>query len=87
MVESDSVGPAWLGAVMVETRRVREEGNWVLLGRCQCEAGKLHCKIDKVAGVLETNCPDAKSALYQATIKQGDFLLNRIQKLYRVVDL
>ncbi|KAI3831564.1 hypothetical protein MKX03_029522 [Papaver bracteatum] len=50
-------------------------------------AGKLHCKIDKVAGVLETNRPDAKNALYQATIKQGDFLLNRIQKLSRVIDL
>ncbi|KAF5952146.1 hypothetical protein HYC85_010090 [Camellia sinensis] len=48
-------------------------------------AGKLHCKIDKVAGVLETNRPDAKNALYQATIKQGDFLLNRIQKLSRVL--
>uniref|UniRef100_A0A6N2MRJ9 26S proteasome regulatory subunit RPN7 n=1 Tax=Salix viminalis TaxID=40686 RepID=A0A6N2MRJ9_SALVM len=47
-------------------------------------AGKLHCKIDKVAGVLETNRPDAKNALYQATIKQGDFLLNRIQKLSRM---
>ncbi|KAL9262163.1 26S proteasome non-ATPase regulatory subunit 6-like protein [Drosera capensis] len=50
-------------------------------------AGRLHCKIDKVAGVLETNRPDAKNALYQATIKQGDFLLNRIQKLSRVIDL
>lgn len=50
-------------------------------------AGKLHCKIDKVAGVLETNRPDAKNALYQATIKQGDFLLNRIQKLSRVIDM
>ncbi|KAL8144234.1 hypothetical protein V2J09_017266 [Rumex salicifolius] len=50
-------------------------------------AGKLHCKIDKVAGVLETNRPDAKNALYQSTIKQGDFLLNRIQKLSRVIDL
>ncbi|XP_068640489.1 26S proteasome non-ATPase regulatory subunit 6-like [Aristolochia californica] len=50
-------------------------------------AGKLHCKIDKVAGILETNRPDAKNALYQATIKQGDFLLNRIQKLSRVIDL
>ncbi|RXH96110.1 hypothetical protein DVH24_008610 [Malus domestica] len=50
-------------------------------------AGKLHCKIDKVAGVLETNHPDAKNSLYQATIKQGDFLLNRIQKLSRVIDL
>ncbi|THG12163.1 hypothetical protein TEA_025026 [Camellia sinensis var. sinensis] len=50
-------------------------------------AGKLHSKIDNVAGVLETNPPDAKNALYQATIKQGDFLLNRIQKLSRVIDL
>ncbi|KAJ0972379.1 hypothetical protein J5N97_020338 [Dioscorea zingiberensis] len=50
-------------------------------------AGKLHCKIDKVAGVLETNRPDAKNALYQATIKQGDFLLDRIQNLSRVIDL
>ncbi|XP_022729462.1 26S proteasome non-ATPase regulatory subunit 6 homolog [Durio zibethinus] len=50
-------------------------------------AGKLHCRIDKVAGVLETNRPDGKNALYQATIKQGDFLLNRIQKLSRVIDL
>ncbi|XP_078444615.1 26S proteasome regulatory subunit Rpn7 [Wolffia australiana] len=50
-------------------------------------AGKLHCKIDKVAGVLETNRPDAKNALYQATIKQGDFLLNRIQKLSRIIDM
>ncbi|KAJ6875742.1 26S proteasome non-ATPase regulatory subunit 6 [Populus alba x Populus x berolinensis] len=50
-------------------------------------AGKLHCKIDKVAGVLETNRPDAKNALYQATIKQGDFLLNRIQKLSRMLIL
>eukprot|EP00249_Psilotum_nudum_P006911 c20153_g1_i1 orf=136-1296(+) len=50
-------------------------------------AGRLHCKIDKVTGVLETNRPDAKNALYQATIKQGDFLLNRIQNLSRVIDL
>ncbi|KAL6559666.1 proteasome regulatory particle subunit [Orobanche gracilis] len=50
-------------------------------------AGKPHCKIDKVAGVLETNRPDTKNALYQSTIKQGDFLLNRIQKLSRVIDL
>ncbi|PRQ17068.1 putative proteasome component (PCI) domain-containing protein [Rosa chinensis] len=30
-------------------------------------AGKLHCKIDKVSGVLETNRPDAKNSLYQAS--------------------
>ncbi|KAK7809581.1 hypothetical protein CFP56_018409, partial [Quercus suber] len=31
MAESNLVGPMWLEAVMVETRRVREEGNWVCL--------------------------------------------------------
>ena len=29
MAESNLVGLAWLGVVMVETQRVREEGNWV----------------------------------------------------------
>lgn len=50
-------------------------------------AGRLHAKIDKVAGVLETNRPDAKNALYQQTIRQGDLLLNRIQKLSKVIDI
>jgi len=50
-------------------------------------AGRLHCKIDKVAGVVETNRPDSKNAQYQATIKQGDILLNRIQKLSRVINI
>src|SRR5690348_4609710 len=48
-------------------------------------SGRIHCKIDKVGGIVETNRPDAKNALYQATIKQGDLLLNRIQKLARVI--
>ncbi|PRW60726.1 26S proteasome non-ATPase regulatory subunit 6-like protein [Chlorella sorokiniana] len=50
-------------------------------------AGRLPAKIDKVAGVVETNRPDAKTALYQAAIKQGDLLLNRVQKLSKVVDI
>ena len=49
--------------------------------------GRLNVKIDKVNGVLVTNRPDAKNALYQSYIKEGDNLLNRIQKLSRVVDL
>eukprot|EP01104_Vermistella_antarctica_P008904 TRINITY_DN226_c3_g2_i1.p1 TRINITY_DN226_c3_g2~~TRINITY_DN226_c3_g2_i1.p1 ORF type:complete len:391 (+),score=107.01 TRINITY_DN226_c3_g2_i1:261-1433(+) len=48
-------------------------------------ADRLHCKIDKINGVVQTNRPDAKNALYQSTIKQGDLLLNRIQKLTRVI--
>jgi 26S proteasome regulatory subunit N7 len=50
-------------------------------------AGRLNAKIDKVGGNIETNRPDAKNAMYQHTIKHGDQLLNRIQKLTRVIDL
>ncbi|KAJ1959932.1 proteasome regulatory particle subunit [Dispira parvispora] len=50
-------------------------------------AGRLNCVIDKVNGVVETNRPDAKNAQYQACIKQGDVLLNRVQKLSRVINV
>lgn len=50
-------------------------------------AGRLHCKIDKVGGVVETNRPDSKNWQYQAVIKQGDILLNRVQKLSRVINI
>jgi len=50
-------------------------------------AGKLNCKIDKVGGIVETNRPDSKNYQYQAVIKQGDALLNRIQKLSRVINI
>lgn len=50
-------------------------------------AGRLHCKIDKVRGIVETNRPDSKNDQYQRCIKQGDFLLNRIQKLSRVINI
>ncbi|XP_066997445.1 26S proteasome non-ATPase regulatory subunit 6 [Anabrus simplex] len=50
-------------------------------------AGRLHCKVDKVGGVVETNRPDCKNWQYQATIKQGDILLNRVQKLSRVINI
>ena len=49
--------------------------------------GRLEAKIDKVAGIIETNRPDAKNAQYQATLKDGDALLNRIQKLARVLQV
>jgi len=49
--------------------------------------GRLHCKIDKVRGIVVTNRPDSKNAQYQATIKQGDILLNRVQKLSRVINI
>ena len=50
-------------------------------------AGRLHCCIDKVSGTLETNRPDPKNDEYQSIIKQGDILLNRIQKLSRVINI
>ncbi|KAJ8601492.1 hypothetical protein CTAYLR_006711 [Chrysophaeum taylorii] len=49
--------------------------------------GRLNAKIDKVDLVVETNRPDSKSAHYQTIIKQGDLLLNQIQKLARKVSI
>ena len=62
-------------------RLVRRELSRFIFG------GRLNCVIDKVAGIIETNRPDAKNAQYQSTIKQGDLLLNRVQKLSRVINL
>ena len=50
-------------------------------------AGKLTCKIDKVSGVIESNRPNKKGELFNNVIKQGDHLLNRIQKLARALDI
>lgn len=50
-------------------------------------SGALHCKIDKVRRVVETNQLDNKNWQYQAVIKHGDILLNRIQKLSRVINI
>jgi 26S proteasome regulatory subunit N7 len=48
-------------------------------------AGRLNAKIDKVAGAIESARPDAVNALYMNTIKQGDKLLDSMQKLARVI--
>lgn len=58
----------------------RELSRFVTLGR-------LHCKIDRVGGIVETNRPDVKNAQYQSTLKQGDALLNRLQKLGQVINI
>lgn len=50
-------------------------------------AGRLNAKIDKVAGIVETNRPDAKNQLYADVIRKGDHLLNNVQKLSRVIDI
>ncbi|PFH32948.1 putative 26s proteasome regulatory complex subunit [Besnoitia besnoiti] len=48
-------------------------------------SGKLSCRIDRVNGVVESNRPDERSRSYLRILKQGDNLLNRIQKLSRVI--
>lgn len=50
-------------------------------------AGRLSCKVDKVAGIVETLRNDVRSVQYQRVIKNGDLLLNRIQKLSRVINI
>ncbi|EJW75642.1 hypothetical protein WUBG_13446 [Wuchereria bancrofti] len=48
--------------------------------------GQLHCRIDAVRGIIIMNHPDTKNHLYRSVIKDGDILLNRIQKLARVIN-
>ena len=50
-------------------------------------AGRLSCKIDRMNMIVETTRPDTKNFQYQTIIKQGDLILNRIQKLGRVVNV
>jgi len=50
-------------------------------------SGKLHCKIDKVDGVVQSNTSDDRSSVYKDIIKQGDLLLNRMQKLSGAIDM
>lgn len=49
--------------------------------------GRLNCKIDKVSGVIESNRPNRKAELFQNTVKIGDALLNRVQKLARGLEI
>ena len=49
--------------------------------------GRLNCKIDKVSGVIESNRSNRKVMLFNETIKKGDALLNRVQKLARALDI
>ncbi|CAK59435.1 unnamed protein product (macronuclear) [Paramecium tetraurelia] len=48
---------------------------------------RINCKIDKVAGIIESSRADDRNQLYNNLIKQGDYLLNRVQKLSRLTDL
>ena len=48
-------------------------------------SGRVSAKIDAIAGTITSTRPDAKNAQYLASIKTGDALLNKVQKLARVV--
>ncbi|KAJ7197257.1 26S proteasome subunit RPN7-domain-containing protein [Mycena pura] len=48
-------------------------------------AGRLHCSIDKVHGTVETTRPLKKNAQYETVVKQGDVLLNEVQRLCKVL--
>lgn len=50
-------------------------------------ANRVNCLIDKVGGIIETTRPDTRNAQYMETLKQGDLLLTRIQKLSRVINV
>jgi len=50
-------------------------------------AGRIHAKIDKVSSVIDTNRPDRRNAMYTSLVKDGDALLNRLQKLSKVISL
>jgi len=48
--------------------------------------GRLNCKLDKVKGIIETTRPNSRNTEYLALIKHGDQLLNRIQKLTKIIN-
>jgi hypothetical protein len=48
-------------------------------------AGRLHASIDKVHGIVETTHPSLKNAQYETVVKQGDVLLNEVQRLSKVL--
>ncbi|CAG9832803.1 unnamed protein product [Diabrotica balteata] len=50
-------------------------------------AGRLSYKIDKVSGIVVNQRKDRKTEVFQAVIKQGDILLNRVHKLGRVIEI
>lgn len=47
---------------------------------------RLNCKIDKVTGLIVSKRIDERNALYQNALRKGENILNRIQKLSRMVD-
>lgn len=51
-------------------------------------SGRLHCKIDSVDGVITTSRHQTtRIASYEAVLQRGDALLNRVQRLSKVVNM
>ena len=46
---------------------------------------RLHASNDKVHGIVETARPSLKNAQYEKVVKQGDVLLNDVQRLSKVL--
>lgn len=44
-------------------------------------AGRVNCKIDSVSGVVQMSLSEKRDTQYLQLVKQGDILLNRVQKL------
>lgn len=49
--------------------------------------GKLNCKIDKVSGIIVSNQANKRAELFATSLRKGDALLNRVQKLARGLDI
>lgn len=50
-------------------------------------ARRLHCKIDKVKNLIEYEKIDHRTTDYKRAIREGEVILNRIQRLSRVIDV
>jgi 26S proteasome regulatory subunit N7 len=49
-------------------------------------SGVISCKIDGCRGVVEMAQKDKKNQLYKKLLHDGDILMNRVQKLSRVIN-
>lgn len=59
----------------------RELFHWI-------SAGRLNCTIDKVSGIVEHSAKGtSKNDQYLSLVKAGDSLLNKIQRLCRLVNI
>lgn len=50
-------------------------------------SGRLLCRIDRVGGVVESSRVDERNVMYSKAIKAGDVLIDRVQKLSRVIEM